>query len=320
MGHITDVAGISVGHVTDAVHHTGVTAVLFSHAMPCGVDVRGGGPGTRETDALGPLGLVETADAVVLAGGSAFGLDAASGAMRWLKERGRGVQTGFGNVPIVSAAVIFDLPVGGGKVTPTEEWGYRACEAASENDSSRGNVGAGTGATVGKLYGMEWATKSGLGSASVTGAGGLIVGAIAVVNALGSIIDPESGSVIAGTLARDKKSFADPRALIREVSYPFVPPGSSTIIAVVAVSARFSKLDMSRIARMAHDGIARASLPSHTMLDGDTIFAVSAGAREYVDVSICGSLAALSIEYAIADAVRSADSAAGLPAARDIAE
>ena len=318
MGHIADIPGISVGHVTHAEHHTGVTTVVFSRAMPCGVDVRGGAPGTRETDVFHPLNLVETADAVVLSGGSAFGLDAATGAMKWLREQGRGVPTGYLNVPIVPAAVIFDLPLSKGAVTPGHEDGYRACDSAGKNNE-RGCVGVGAGATVGKLYGMEYAVKSGLGSAVVTGAGGILVGALVAVNALGDVVDPETGRIVAGTLDRDRKSFAGPRKVIREIAYPFLPPGSATVVGVVAVSGNYAKVDMGRIARMAHDGIARTVIPSHTMLDGDTLFAVSAGTVGNVDVNVCGALAAQAVEEAVLDAVRSATAAAGYPAARDLA-
>jgi L-aminopeptidase/D-esterase-like protein len=318
LGHIVDIPGISVGHVTHEEHHTGVTAVVFSHLMACGVDVRGGAPGTRETDVFNPLNLVETADAVVLSGGSAFGLDAATGAMKWLREQGRGVPTGYLNVPIVPAAVIFDLPLSKGALTPDQEDGYRACASAGKN-SERGCVGAGAGATVGKLFGMDYAVKSGIGSAVVDGAGGFSVGALVVVNPLGDVVDPRTGAVVAGTLDRDRKSFADPRKVIREIAYPFLPPASATVIGVVAVSGSYSKLDMGRVARMAHDGIARTIIPSHTMLDGDTLFAVSTGSSANVDVSVCGALAAQAVEEAIMDAVRSATGAGGYPSARDLA-
>lgn len=317
MSHITDIPGISVGHVTYAEHHTGVTAVVLTHPMPCGADVRGGAPGTRETDVFHPLNLVETADAVVLSGGSAFGLDAATGAMKWLREQGRGVPTGYLNVPIVPAAVIFDLPLSGGAVTPGQDDGYRACVSAGTN-ADRGCVGAGAGATVGKLYGMEYAVKSGVGSAVVGGAGGILVGAIVVVNALGDVVDPDTGRVIAGTLNRDRNAFADPRRVIREITYPFLPPGTATVVGVVAVSGNYSKVDMARVARMAHDGIARTVIPSHTMLDGDTLFAVSTGSGGNVDVSVCGALAAQAVQESVLDAVRSATASAGYPAARDI--
>jgi L-aminopeptidase/D-esterase-like protein len=317
MGHIVDVPGISVGHVTYTEHHTGVTAIVFSQPMACGVDVRGGAPGTRETDVFNPLNLVETADAVVLSGGSAFGLAAATGVVRRLRELDRGVPTGFVNVPIVPAAVIFDLPLSKGVLTPGDEDGYRACLSADKN-SDRGCIGAGTGATVGKLYGMEYAVKSGIGSALVVGAGGVSVGALIAVNALGDVIDPQTGRVVAGTLDRDKKSFVGPRSIIREISYPFLPPGSATVVGVLAVSASYSKVDMARIARMAHDGLARTIIPSHTMLDGDTLFAVSAGGAGHLDVTVCGALAAQAVEEAVLDAVRSARTAAGYPAACDV--
>ncbi len=318
VGHITDIDGISVGHVTDSENHTGVTVIIFSDSVPAGVDVRGGAPGTRETDLLSPLNLVETIDAVALCGGSAFGLDAASGVMQYLKEEGRGIETGYGKVPIVPAAVIFDLPVSGGKALPDHNWGYEASKSSSPEDKSRGNVGAGAGATVGKLYGMEYAVKSGLGSALVTGAGGLKVGAICVVNALGDVIDPETGDVIAGTLDTGKKKFVDSRKIIHKISYPYAPPASSTIIALVAVGANMTKLDMNKIARMAHDGIARTIFPSHTMLDGDTVFCVSMGGMDYVDLTICGALAARALEIAIIDAAKSAEAISGFMSARDI--
>lgn len=322
MGHISEMDGISVGHMTDAEHHTGITAVIFERDMPLGVDVRGGAPGTRETDVFNPINLVETADAVILCGGSACGLTAASGVMKYLREAGRGVETGYGKVPIVPGAVIFDLPVTGGYVAPTEElvsWGYKAAKTASGSDTSVGNVGAGTGATVGKLYGMDYAVKSGIGSAVVEGVGGLKVGAIASVNAMGDVIDPATGKIVAGTRTPDKKGFADARKLIKEISFAFVPPVSSTIISLVAVNANFPKIGMSRIARMAHDGLARAVYPSHSMFDGDTIFAVSTGGGpEYTDVTVVGALAAEAVTLAVIDAVWSAESIEGYPSAADI--
>ena len=318
MKHITDIPGISVGHTTDHENHTGATAIVLTHPMAAGVDVRGGAPGTRETDLLNPLNLVTTVDAILIAGGSAFGLDAASGVMRYLREEGRGIETGSGKVPIVPAAVIFDLPVSGGKVFPDAGWGFEAAKTASQEDKSRGNVGAGAGATAGKLYGMEYSVKSGLGSATVEGAGGLMVGAICAVNPLGDIIDPETGNVVAGVRMPDGKGFADARKVIRKTSFPFAPPASATIIGMVAVNVNFTKLEMGRIARMAHDGIARTVFPSHTMLDGDTIFAVAAGGLEYADVSICGALAAEAFGLAIIDAVKSAEGIPGYPASRDI--
>ena len=318
MAHIADMEGIEVGHVTDHDHHTGVTVALLSRSMPCGVDVRGGAPGTRETDVFSPLNLVETADAVVFSGGSAFGLAAASGAMRFLHEKGRGVDTGFGKVPIVPAAVIWDFPLSGGKVFPTEEWGYRACQNASKAEKGRGNVGAGAGATTGKLCGIENAMKSGIGSAVVSGARGLTVGALCVVNSLGDVYDPQTGKPVAGVLSGDKKRLLDARAIIHEISYAGISPGAATIVALVAVNGNLSKLDMNRIARIAHGGIARAVFPSHTMLDGDTIFAVAAGGVDYPDLTICGALAIEAMERAIIDAVMSAEGVPGFPSAREI--
>ncbi|MBN1881779.1 MAG: P1 family peptidase [Deltaproteobacteria bacterium] len=318
MGAITDIDGILLGHATDEKHHTGTTVLVCERPMPCGVDVRGGAPGTRETDVFLSMNLVETADAVVLSGGSAFGLDTASGVMAWLKEEGRGMDTGYGIVPLVPAAVIFDLPVSKGAVHPDADMGYRAAKGAVSGDVPMGNVGAGSGATVGKLYGMEFAVKSGIGTASVVGAGGVVVGAVAAVNALGDVIDPETGRVIAGTLNRERNGFVDARKVIHDVSFPFMPPGTATIIGVVAVNVSFGKTDMNRIARMAHDGLARAVFPSHTMLDGDTIFAVAAGGIAYADVSICGTLANEAMSLAVIDAVKKAESIEGYPAIRDL--
>ncbi len=322
MGHITELDGILVGHKTDKEHNTGITTIIFSQEMALGVDVRGGAPGTRETDVFNPLNLVETADAVVLCGGSALGLTAASGVIKYLREKDRGIDTGYGKVPIVPGAVIFDLPVSKGYAAPEEEliaWGYEASKSSSQDDTSVGNVGAGTGATVGKLYGMDYAVKSGLGSAVVEGAGGLKAGAITAVNALGDIIDPETVKLIAGVRTPEKDGFADARKLMKTISFPFFPPMSSTIISLVALNTNFSKIDMSRVSRMAHDGIARSTYPSHSMLDGDTIFAVATGGSvEYADVSVAGALAAEAVSLSILDAVRSAESIEGYPALNDV--
>jgi len=318
MGSITDIDGIRLGHETDKENHTGTTVLICDQPMPCGVDVRGGAPGTRETDVFSPINLVETVDAIVLSGGSAFGLDAASGVMAWLREQDRGMDTGYGKVPLVPAAVIFDLPVITGDVRPDADMGYRAAKSAKSDNPPMGNVGAGSGATVGKLYGMECAVKSGIGTASVNGAGGVIVGAVAVVNALGDVIDPETGRVIAGALNRERNGFVDARKVIHDVSFPFMPPGTATVIGVVAVNVSFGKTDMNRIAKMAHDGLARSVFPSHTMLDGDTIFAVAAGGIAYADVSICGALANEAMSRAVIDAVENAESIDGYPAVRDL--
>jgi len=318
MGSITDINGIRLGHETDEKNHTGTTVLVFDRPMSCGVDVRGGAPGTRETDVFSPLNLVETADAVVLSGGSAFGLDTASGVMKWLREQDRGMDTGYGKVPLVPGAVIFDLPTSSGGVRPDADMGYRAAKKAVAGEVPMGNVGAGAGATVGKLYGMEYAVKSGVGTASVAGAGGVVVGAVAVVNALGDVIDPETGQVVAGVLNRERNGFLDARKIIHDISFPFMPPGTATIVGVVAVNVTFGKADMNRIARMAHDGLARAVFPSHSMLDGDTIFAVAAGEIAYADVSVCGALANEAMSRAVIDAVNRAESIEGCPAIRDL--
>ncbi len=321
-GTITDVPGIEVGHAQDDDALTGCTAILCRQGAVCGVDVRGGAPGTRETDLLNPLNLVEKVHAVMLAGGSAYGLDAASGAMRWLEEHGIGFETGFGVVPIVPAAVILDLGVGRADVRPDAAMGYRACAAASNVRVAEGNAGAGAGASVGKFLGFDRAMKAGLGSASIELADGLVVGALAAVNTFGNVLDP-SGRIVAG--ARNAVELPEPwhrdgafmdAADALKLFLGSAPGGplnqSNTLLGVVAVNAGLTKAQAAKVAQMAQDAIARCIRPAHTMWDGDTVFALATGGRQ-ADVSTLGAFAADALSEAILRAVRMAASAGGLP-------
>lgn len=317
---LTAVDGIKVGHETLAARPTGCTVVLFERGAVAGVDVRGSAPGTRETDLLNPVNTVEQVHAIVLSGGSAFGLDAASGVMRLLEERGIGFETGAGRVPIVPAAVLFDLNVGNDpRIRPGADCGYRAAATASSGPVAEGNVGAGAGATVGKLAGRERAMKGGIGSAAVALPDGLVVAALVAVNSAGDVIDPASGQVVAGVRTEDGRGLADVRRLIRSGLVTSARLGESTTLGVVATNARLTKAQATKIAQMAHDGMARAIAPVHTPIDGDTIFAVATGARaEPADVLTIGALAADAVAEAVVRAVRAATGIAGYPAVRDL--
>ncbi len=322
-GSITDVAGIKVGHFTDPRRPTGCTVILSEDGAVGGVDVRGAAPGTRETDLLNPLNLVQQVHAVVLAGGSAFGLEAATGAVRFLDERGIGVPTGVANVPIVPAAILFDLSVGDPKIRPDAEAGYRACKAASTKPPAEGNAGAGAGATVGKLFGMKRAMKGGLGSCSIRLPGGLTVGAIVAVNAVGDIIDPSTGRLIAGARTPDgKRVLGSMAAVLRGEPLPPMFGGTSTTIGVVATDARLDKAQATKVAQMAHDGLARTINPLHTLYDGDTIFALATGRSAQTDrpanLTLVGALAAEAMSRAVLRAIMAARGLAGLPAASDL--
>ena len=318
---ITAVPGIRVGHFTLPGGMTGCSVVVADgEGAVGGVSQRGGAPGTRETDLLDPLNLVERVNAVVVSGGSAFGLDAAQGVMKYLEEKHVGYKTDVGVVPIVPAAVIFDLPfIGASKPRPTADCGYRAAGAATDGRVAEGNVGAGAGATVGKLGGGRMPMKAGVGSSAIVLPTGLIVGAMVVVNAFGDVIDPTTGSVVAGARNPDGK-LADARKVIRAGAQTTAPlPGQNTTIAIVATNARLTKAQASRVALMADDGLARALYPSHTLGDGDTVFALATGGwNGNADVSIVGALAAEAISEAIVRAAVMAKSSGGLPAAADI--
>lgn len=314
---ITDVPGIKVGHWTDREAVTGCTVVLCEQGAVAGVDVRGSAPGTRETDVLNPIHMIEEIHAVLLSGGSAFGLDAAGGVMRYLEERGYGHETTVAKVPIVPAAIIFDLSIGNAKARPGIDEGYQACLAAAAGEVEEGTVGAGTGAWVGKALGLEQATKSGIGTASQRFDADIAVGAIVVVNAVGDIIDPETGRVIAGPRRLDGRGFLSTSELMKSGQGFGCLGGNGTTIGVVATNARLSKTQATKVAQMAHDGLARAIRPVHTMFDGDTIFALSLGDRK-ADVSVVGLVAAEVIANAIVRAVTQAEGLWGIPAVADL--
>ncbi len=286
---ITAVPGIRVGHAQNDEAMTGCTVILCEDGAVGGVDQRGGAPGTRETDLLRPMHRVEKVHGILLTGGSAFGLEAAGGVMRSLEERGVGFDVGVARVPIVPAAVIFDLAIGRANVRPDAAMAYQACLNAAVDPAAEGSVGAGTGATVGKILGMANAMKAGVGSASLEIADGLFMGALAVVNALGDVIDPHTGAIIAG--ARAEPGFADTLQVMR--NFPALAPASTsnTVIGVVATNAKLSKEEANKVAQMAQDGLARAVRPAHTMYDGDTIFALSTGELK-ADVNLIGAFAA----------------------------
>ena len=316
---ITAVDGIRVGHHTLTDRPTGCTVVLVEQGAVAGVDVRGAAPGTRETDLLNPINTVQQVHAVVLAGGSAFGLDAASGVVRYLEGRGVGFPTGAGRVPIVPAAILYDLQIGDAKIRPTADCGFRAAEAATADPVIEGNVGAGAGATVGKLMGASRAMKGGLGSAALRTPDGLVVGAIVALNAGGDVIDPSTGTVVAGVRTEDGRSLADARTLIRAGVRTRRGVGENTTIGVVATNARLTKAEAARVALMAHDGLARAVAPAHGPFDGDTIFALATGVRDgEADLLTVGALAADALAEAIVRAARAATGIPGYPAARDL--
>ena len=319
---ITDVEGINVGHWTSSLRATGCTVVLAPpEGAVGGVDVRGSAPGTRETDLLRPENLVERVNAIVLSGGSAFGLDAASGVVRYLEERGLGYDVGIAKVPIVPSAILFDLSpvVGGPKNRPDAASGYAACEASTNRPPQEGNVGAGAGATVGKLFGIDRAMKSGIGTASAS-VSGLVVGAIVAVNAIGDVVDPATGAIVAGARTPDgKKTLDSAAAILRGDLPPSLKAGTATTIGVVATNAVLTKVQAQKIAQMAHDGVARAIVPAHTMFDGDTIFVMATGtAHKSGNPSLLGLMAAEVVAAAILRAVRSAHGLPKLPAARDL--
>ncbi len=325
---ITDVPGILVGHAQDDSALTGCTAVLCPKGAVAGVDQRGGAPGTRETDLLRPMHLVRKIHAVMLSGGSAFGLDAASGAMRYLEEKKIGFSTGTVRVPIVASAILFDLEIGSSKIRPDAEMGYRACADASTKPPAEGNAGAGTGCTVGKIFGKAGCVKSGIGSASIDCGGGIVVGALVAVNAFGDVVDPENGEILAGARPfgtgplriGGQDRFADTLAVMSTHAGRLIlglAEGGNTVIGVVATNALLSKEEANKMAQMSHDGLARAVRPAHTMLDGDTIFALSTGAHK-ANVSLIGAYAAEAFARAIVKAVLAARSAGGIPAANDL--
>jgi len=318
MGGLTSIPGFKVGHAQDMDALTGCTVILCPQNTVGGVDQRGGAPGTRETDLLHPMHLVNQVTAVLLTGGSAFGLDAAAGVMRFCEENKMGFDASYATVPIVPAAVLFDLGIGDPNVRPDAEMGYQACLNASEEQPAEGNVGAGTGATVGKILSPKMSTKSGIGTASVDLGDGGKVAAIVAVNAFGDVIDPESGMIIAG--ARGIKGYADTlkvmKSFVGRKVMGFSSGPDNTVIGVVATNVNLTKEQVTRVAQMAHNGLARTIRPAFTLLDGDTVFALSSGEVE-MDMNIVGAYAAIAYQEAILSAIKNAEKAGGVPAAKN---
>ena len=317
---ITDVAGLTVGHFTHPARATGCTVLLCPQGAVAGVDVRGGAPGTRETDLLQPENLVDRVHAVLLTGGSAFGLDAAGGVMRWLEQEGHGLPVGAVRVPIVPAAVLFDLWHGDLSIRPDAAAGHAACVAAHAGKPVQGNVGAGAGATVGKLFGIERAMRGGIGTASIR-VGAITVAALVAVNATGDVLDPADGTLLAGARTKaDSRHLLNTAAALARGELPQrLTPGMATTIGVVATDAQLDKAQCRKLASMAHDGLARCINPIHTPFDGDTLFALATGSSGLrADLTLIGTLAAEVTTRAVISAIHHATGLPGLPAARDI--
>ena len=317
-GYLTDIEGIKLGHYTDDSALTGVSLAVCEEGAVCGVDVRGSAPGTRETDLLKAENLVEKVHGVMLAGGSAYGLDAASGVMKYLEEKDIGMDVTVCKVPIVVGAVIFDLSVGNPFVRPDFKMGYEAAKDAKDEDKSMGLVGAGTGASVAKILGNDYAIKSGLGQASIS-LGDLKVAAITSLNAFGDIFDHEAGKLIAAPYDKKNEKFLDTMKIYEEKNsdYNAFNRSTNTTISIVATNARLTKANANKVAQMAHDGYARSIIPVHTMFDGDTIFSMATNKVD-ADISLVGSLAAKVISRAIANAIYSSNSSYGLISYNDI--
>ena len=323
---ITDIAGIKVGHHTLKQRLTGCTAILVEEGAVAGVDVRGFAPGTRETDLLDPINTVQEVHGISLAGGSAFGLDAASGVVRYLEERNRGLTVGELRIPIVPAAILFDLQVGDSeaeaephrpKIRPDSNCGYQAAKTATSEPVSEGNVGAGAGATVGKLLGIERAMKSGIGTYSITLNSGVTVSAIVAVNAVGSVVDPQTGNVVAGIRTEDGKELLNTKEILQQLGTSSIDFGNTTI-GVVATNASLDRVQVTQVARMAQSGLARSIVPAHTPLDGDTLFSVATGELDSGNVLEIGSLAAEVISQAIIRAVVSSQGIPDYPGVREL--
>jgi L-aminopeptidase/D-esterase-like protein len=320
---LTAVEGLRVGHHTLSERPTGCTVVILDgDGAVAGIAQRGAAPGTVETDLLDPANMIDRINAIVLTGGSAYGIDARSGVLRYLEEKKIGYKIAGTVVPIVPGAVLMDLAFGGSSsIRPGADCGYRAASSASDAAVAEGNVGAGAGATVGKIAGRERSMKAGLGTSAITLSNGLVVAALAAVNAIGDVIDPATGALIAGVRTEDGKRLADARVLIRSVMP--VPgsaqPGANTTLAIVATNARFTKAEITRVALMADDGLARAVNPAHTTGDGDTVFAVATGRWQgQAEISVVGALAAEALSEAIVRAATQATASGGLPSARDM--
>ena len=314
---IRDFENVRIGNAEDKEAGTGCTVLIFEKGAPVGLSVRGGGPASRESELLKPTAAAEAIHAILLSGGSAFGLDAAGGVQKYLEERGIGFDVGVTKVPLVCQSCLFDLTVADAVTRPDREMGYRACFGAWEGNYRDGNFGAGTGATVGKLLGMDFCMKSGVGSYAAR-LGDLKVGAVVVVNSLGDVFDWKDGRKAAGLLSKDRASFRPAEeALYRSYAARENRFIENTTLGVVLTNARFGKTSLCKIADMAHDGYARSIRPVHTSADGDSIYAASLGDLR-ADQDVAGALAAHVISEAILRAVRSAETAYGFPAARDI--
>jgi L-aminopeptidase/D-esterase-like protein len=317
VGSITDIPGIQVGHISEYQALTGCTVVLCEQGAVPGIDIRGSAASTRSTDAFFPGHLVDRVHGVVLAGGSAFGLECVTGVMRYLERRGAGFDTGVGKIPIVGGAILFDLGIGSSSFRPAAEMGEAAAEAANAGPVEEGSVGAGTGATVGKLFGLQQAMKGGVGSWTVEIAGGVRVSALAVVNAFGDVLDPATGRPMAGArVAADRLELADMAACMKKGlvrrRFGIHPAEMNTTLVVVATDARLTKTEASKLAAMAQAGFARTISPVHTMFDGDLIFALSAGERS-AELNALGVAAAEAVAAAIVRGVRQARSLGGVP-------
>ena len=306
-----EIGPLQVGHAQDEIAGTGCTVVIAEQGAVTGVDVRGGAPGTRETDLLNPVNLVQETHGILLTGGSAFGLDAAAGVMAFLEQKKIGFDVQVTHVPIVCGAALFDLTLGSHKVRPDKEMGFRACEAARSDHCPQGSVGAGTGASVGKILGMEWAMKGGLGHFAFQ-AGELKVGALVAVNCLGDVLDPESGRVLAGPLSKEGKGLESTEdIMIRTCSAQKNLFSGNTTIGIIATNARLTKAQAAKLASMAQNGFARTMRPAHTMFDGDTIFALSLGEVD-AELSVVGLMAARAMERAVVSAVTCATGLCGV--------
>lgn len=304
-GNITDVPGVKVGHAEDREGITGCSVILVEDGAVCGVDVRGSAPGTRETDALDPINEIQQVHGICLAGGSAFGLDAATGVMHYLEEQGVGVDAGVTKIPIVPSAVLFDLFIGDAHIRPSAQMGYEAAKNAKIGAFVNGNIGAGYGATVGKLAGPQFCMKGGLGSSSLIGKDGLIVGAMVAVNAVGDVKDPTTRTTIAGARNRATGQWLDSCSHLEEHGQSQALAGTNTTIGVVAMNAKLTKAEAKKIAQLAQNALARTIYPVHTMLDGDTIFVLGTGQQTY-PVDYIGHLATKVVEEAIIAGVKGA--------------
>lgn len=316
-GSLTNIAGVRVGHAQDAAALTGCTVVLLPPDTTCSVDVRGGAPGTRETDLLAPQAMVQHINAICLAGGSAFGLAATTGVVAWLRERDIGFPVRVARVPIVPAAVLFDLALGRPDRWPDEAMGYLACQQAHAGPVEEGCVGAGIGAAVGKILGIEHATKSGVGCAALTLPDGVTVAALVATNAFGDVRRDDGGAIIAGARLPEG-GFLDTARQLRGTSADLIFSGGNTTLAVVVTDAQLDKAGCRKLAEMAQDGLARTIRPIHTPFDGDLIFAAATGERAAPPLIVLGSAAADVLAEAVERSVLTAIGMGGLPAARDL--